>query len=118
MWLGITAKNMDEAAHETNNPFAFSDGTEIDESSFVWSWGESEPDYNNGVGDYKCVYVNPQNGKMATDKCDSEVVKYRALCRIEGDCVDASSESERFRANLPVLAVFVWCSIFKTFTAF
>jgi len=111
MWLGITAKNMEEAAHETNNPFAFSDGTEIDESSFVWNWDENEPNYNNGVGDYKCAYLR-QNGKMAADKCE---VSNAALCRIEEKCEDASSKSERSRAKLPVFAVFILCSIFKTF---
>jgi len=114
-WLGITAKNVENAAHETNNPFAFSDGTEIDESSFVWSWGEYEPDYNDGQGNLKCVYLNTQNEQMATDECDGELAEYHALCRIEEDCVDASSESERSRANLSVLAVFILCGIFKTF---
>ena len=102
---------MEEAAHETNNPFAFSDGTEIDESSFVWNWDENEPNYNNGVGDYKCAYLR-QNGKMAADKCE---VSNAALCRIEEKCEDASSKSERSRAKLPVFAVFILCSIFKTF---
>ena len=102
---------MEEAAHETNNPFAFSDGTEIDESSFVWNWDENEPDFNDGKGDLKCVYL--MQDKMATDKC--ETAKYSALCRIEEKCEDASSKSERSRAKLPVFAVFILCSIFKTF---
>ena len=105
---------MEEAAHPTNNPFAFSDGTEIEESSFVWNWDESEPDYNDGKGDYKCVYLNGK-GKMKADEC--ERANAYALCRIEEDCVDASSESVRSRAKLPVFAVFVLFSIFNTFSA-
>ena len=80
-WLGITAKNVENAAHETNNPFAFSDGTEIDESSFVWSWGEYEPDYNDGQGNLKCVYLNTQNEMMATDECDWQSITLFAVLK-------------------------------------
>jgi len=112
MWLGINSKNMKEAAHPTNNPFAFSDGTEIDGSSFVWGWDEREPNYNNGQGNLKCVYLR-QKGKIAADECERSLC--HALCRTEEDCEDTSSKSERSRINLSVIAAFILCSIFKTF---
>ena len=79
-------------------------------------WDEKNPNYNNGVGNFKCVYLR-KNGKMASDVCDSELILGNALCRTEEDCEDASSKSERSRVNLSVLAVFILCSIFKTFSA-
>ena len=114
IWIGINPKDMESPAHATDNPFAFSDGTEVDGSSFVWKWDDDEPFFNWGAGDLKCVYLK-KSGKMACDQC--HVVETYALCRIEEDCVDATSESERSRANLSVLAVFVLCGIFKTFSA-
>ena len=56
---------------------------------------------------------------METFNCDGVGVAF-GLCKTYEKCKDensASSESERSRANLPVFALFLACSVFKTFYA-
>jgi len=110
IWLGISSKNMKSPLDKSTNGLIFSDGTDFDNRGFPYEWDVQEPDYTSG-GVFKCVKLKP-SGKMGTDR---ETAEQFALCRIEEECEDASSESERSRANLSVFALFMACGVFKTF---
>ena len=112
IWLGISAKDMGNPLDKDMNPLVFSDGTDFDESGYAYEWDDQEPNYLNN-GDFKCTKLKI-NGKMGTVPC--EEVAFNVLCMIE-ECEEASSESARSRVNLSVFAVFILCSIFKTFSA-
>jgi len=124
IWLGITVGDMDENPHETKNPFVFSDGTEIDESNFMYKWenggASGDHPYINSEGKNRCSVIFNMRGEiMQSHICDGATSGY-GLCKKYENCKDensASSESERSRANLPVFALFVACSVFKTLYA-
>ena len=110
--LGITAKDMDKQLNENDNHFVFLDGTDFDEGSFAFQWGDDQPSYGVG-GAFRCAFVN-KDGKLENIHCGYDA---HALCYIE-ECEDANSGSERsLSANLPVFALFTAASVFKTFFA-
>ena len=102
---------MEEPLEQYSNEHAFSDGTPFSDHGFLYEWDILQPDYTN-QGAFKCAKLK-SNGKIASDQCDSEL---NALCKIE-ECEDASSESERSRVKLSVFALFMACSVLKTFFA-
>jgi len=108
--LGITAKDVDKPLTENNNDFAYSDGTDFDVSSFAYKWIDNDPDYDTDGGKHKCVYLRG-DGKITNYECVG--LTGNALCFVEEDC--ANSDSERSRLNLPVFALFMAGSVFKTF---
>ena len=111
IWLGISARNMDEDLSEADNPFSFSDGTKIDDSKYdmLLKWQCGQPVYIEP--NQKCGYIY-SNGKLSHYKCSLEAF---ALCNVA--CEEASSGSELSRANSPVFAVFAAASVFKAFYA-
>jgi len=123
IWLGIAVEDINEAPHETNNPFKFSDGTDVDDSNFIYKWEKNTMAGNHPVykDEWRCTILaqSRETEVMATFNCDGVGVAF-GLCKIYEKCKDensASSESERSRANLPVFALFLACSVFKTFYA-
>ena len=101
---------MNKPLTENNNDFAYSDGTDFDVSSFAYKWSDSDPDYKASGGGYKCVYIT---GGDNISNFDCVKLEGHALCFVEEDC--ANSDSERSRLNLPVFALFMAGSFFKTF---
>ena len=103
---------MNKPLTENDNDFAYSDGTDFDVSSFAYKWIDNDPDYDYDGGKYKCVYLRG-DGKITNYECVR--LTGNALCFVEEDC--ANSDSERSRLNLPVFALFMAGSVFKTFFA-
>ena len=123
IWLGITVENMNENPHETKNPFVFSDGSDSDDSDYMFKWEKDggEPDYDNKNNKCSVIFYDAGSDKMASKSCGDSKDTY-GLCKIyEGPCERESegenSESERSRANLPIFALFMACSVFKSFCA-
>ena len=111
--LGIQSKD-ENAAASAENPYAFSDGVEMNNDEILLKWADPQPNYKDGA--YKCV--NVVEGRLYTGSCDFE---YKVLCKMgtneeESTTVPSpgSSKSDRSRANLPVFALFLAVSIFKT----
>jgi len=111
IWLGISARNMDQELSEADNPFSFSDGTKVDDSDFnmLLKWQCKRPQYLEPS--YKCAYIY-SNGKLSHYECSLEAF---ALCTVA--CEDASSGSELSRANSSVFALFAAASVLKAFYA-
>jgi len=112
VWIGSTVEDFDQPADANTNKFIFSDGTDsCSDLSFV-KWKEGEPAYDY-AGIHKCVMITKMNtnDKMWADMCSATAL---GLCKTY-EC--ENSESERSRANLPVFALFMACSLFKTFYA-
>jgi len=122
IWLGITVGNENELPDATKNPFVFSDGTEFDDTDFVFRWvtGGEGPDQPIYSTDERCSTIFRGDGtdeKMTAYACEAFVF---GLCKTYQKCEDensANSESVRSRANLPVFALFTACSVFKAFHA-
>jgi len=109
VWIGITVVDTNQPADKNTNKFAFSDGTDPSSDLSFLSWNSNEPDYgDNGI--YRCALINSDN-EMASNTCDKTMF---GLCKTY-EC--ENSESERSRANLPVFALLMACSVFKTFFA-
>ena len=96
---------------ENDNDFTFSDGTDFDESGFAFQWEDKKPSYDDAGGENKCVYLT-SDGELTNVYCNNDG---HALCAV--GCEDASSESERSRASLPVFALITAGYFFKTFFA-
>ena len=122
IWVGITVDDINQPSDKNANYFAFSDGSVFDDTNFVFKWyvvmGTDQPDYSNT--DRRCSVINKvkNDEKMGVSYCGGGASGY-GLCTYK-KCEDenlANSESERSRANLPVFALFMACSVFKTFYA-
>ena len=62
---------MNEALHETNNPFVFSDGTEIDDSNFIYKWAKDSmagyQPYTNPISFVsRCSLIHDKSGTETT----------------------------------------------------
>jgi len=134
IWLEVTIKNIDQPSDENNNYFVFSDGSKFDDTDFAYKWekndmGVDHPDYTNT--EIRCSYIY-QNNNMKSCSCGG--FAGHGLCAIYQKCgseddnkdetgdetedeSSASSGSELSRANLSVFALFMACSVFKTFYA-
>jgi len=112
IWLGITVVDINQPADVNTNKFAFSDGTDPSSDLSFVPWSKGEPDYGSN-GAFRCAMIDT-SGKMVASLCSKDAL---GLCKTY-ECEDeANSESERSRANLPVFALFMACSVFKTFYA-
>ena len=110
--LGIHTRDREETFHATHNPFVFSDGSEFVAEGFLYQWAlPSFPMYAAGR---ECAFVQ-NDGTLANFGCGSFAIK--ALCFVA--CPDsANSASERPRAKLPLLALFLVAgSVFNAFHA-
>jgi len=121
VWLGITIGKENELLDATKNPFVFSDGTEFNDSNFVFRWrtggvmDPDQPDYSDASNRCSTILNDGTGEKMTAYYC---VASAHGLCKTYQECEDsANSESVRFRANSPVFALFTACSVFKTFHA-
>ena len=105
---------MGELSHEANNPFVFSDGTDVDDSNFMYKWSQDEP-YDDSFN-YKCsiIYNDGTDELINSENCGESA---HGLCKTYEKCNSVNSESEQSRANFPVFALFMACSVFKTFYA-
>ena len=111
IWLGISVEDMGQDLSRTDNPLSFSDGTKVDnmDTKQLLKWAFNQPKYD--LTSYKCGVL--QNILvMANQMCNYETY---ALCTVA--CENASSGSERSRANLQVFALFAAGSVFKAFYA-
>ena len=121
IYLGITVDDIFQDSDKNTNHFVFSDGTKFDDTDFAFKWStvemEVQPNYKDKS--YKCtmIYKDKNAEVMVSNTCDGSVY---GLCKTYQECEDensANSDSERSRANLPVFALFMACSAFKTFYA-
>ena len=112
------AKNPNEK-NSDSNPYAFSDGVEVNNTGMLLKWGDQMPYY--GKGFIPCVYL--LKGRLYTQSCN---YLKNVVCRIpDENCGDTSGDEEcpensksgRSRVNFPVFAVFLAVSIFKSFYA-
>jgi len=119
IYLGITVGDIFQDSDKNTNHFVFSDGTKFDDTDFAFKWStvemEVQPNYKDKS--YKCtmIYKDKNAEVMVSNTCDGSVY---GLCKTYQECEDensANSDSERSRANLPVFALFMACSVFKTF---
>ena len=123
IWLGITVEDINQPSDESTNSFVFSDGTKFDDSNFVFRWmadtmAGGHPNYSDK--DIRCTIVKDESGEVMMSTFCSGGANAHGLCKTYEKCEDensANSESERSRANLPVFALFMACSVFKTFYA-
>ena len=119
IYLGITVGDILQDSDKNTNHFVFSDGTKFDDTDFAFKWreGPDHPDYSDTSNRCSMLYKPLNADVMVSSNCDRKVY---GLCKTYQDCEDensANSESERSRANLPVFALFMACSVFKTFYA-
>jgi len=110
IWLGITLQDINQPADVNTNKFIFSDGSDPSSDLSFVSWKDSQPSYGSGGTFNKCIMIN-KNDEMQANMCSEDAL---GLCKTY-EC--ENSESERSRANLPVFALFMACSLFKTFYA-
>ena len=92
IWLGITVGDMDENPHETKNPFVFSDGTEIDDSNFIYKWAKDSmagyQPYANPISFVsRCSLIHNKSGTETTMSyvCDGHGSAY-GLCKTYEKC--------------------------------
>jgi len=132
IYIGVTSRNLNESPHESENPFVFSDQNVFDDTNFVYKWekGESpdQPDYTQPEKRCSVLFYKPgNNGNENMASCDCNKSMY-GLCKVFEKCESenddgtedensANSNSGRSRANLPVFALFMAFSVFKTFFA-
>ena len=122
IYLGITVDDILQASDKSTNPFVFSDGTKFDDTDFAFKWttnreGQDHPDYSDTSNRCSMIIKRENAEVMVSSYCQYNLY---GLCKTYQECEDensANSESERSRANLPVFALFMACSVFKTFYA-
>jgi len=120
IWLGITVADVNEPPNELSNDFVFSDGSDFDDTDFVFKWlkgMESEPDYSKTKNRCSTTYFAGKEETMASYECDINEGAY-GMCKIYEQCEGENSASTKFelsRANLLVFALFMACSVLKTF---
>jgi len=116
IWLNAESKDPSTSPKESN-PFVFTNGTEIKDTNMLIKWRQGQPQYSSNA---KCIYF-AREGLMAI-QCTFSFV---GLCKIESECEEkcpiveqqVNNASDRSRANLPVLALFMAGSVFKAFYA-
>ena len=108
IFLGITFRDINNKPDSVTNRFVLSDGTDFDDTDYLYQWGDGKPGYTTFE---KCAYLG-NDGKIVDVYCRTEG---KALCAVESTC--PSSGSERSRANLPIFALFVAGSVFNAFHA-
>ena len=121
IYLGITVDDIFKASDKKTNSFVFSDGTKFDDTDFAFKWSTAEmvvqPNYSDKSNRCTMIYKLLNAEVMVSDYCSYNIY---GLCKTYQECEDensANSDSERSRANLPVFALFMACSAFKTFYA-
>jgi len=131
VWLGIAVDDITQPSDKNSNYFVLSDESEFDDTNFAFKWkkndmGVDHPDYSNTKR--RCSVLYDKYNKMSSVECSDTGYGLCVYEKCEKENEDenedetegensANSQSENSRANLQLFALFMACSVFKTFYA-
>ena len=111
LWVRVLSEDDTSDPSEQDNPFVFSNGTVVEETNALIKWQKDEPRYDVS---FSCVRLAA--GGLKTSSCSASLA---TLCKVKSECEEKcpmNNGSDRFRANLPVFAIFM--AVFKAFNVF